>query len=76
MNREKENSYYQKKSFKTSNFDVEALMTCFALAEHRLYGFGKKRIKRSWSCIEALMDDILNDNATLDDYKKELDDIL
>lgn len=60
----------------TSNFDVDMLMTCFALAQRRLYGFGKTRIQRSWDCIEDLMDDILNDNATLDDYKKELRDIL
>ena len=30
----------------TSKYNVEILMSCFALAEHRLYGFGQKRILR------------------------------
>ena len=56
------------------NFKTEALMTCFALAEHRLYGYGPKRIMRSLQYIDDLMGDILNDKATIDDYKRELEE--
>lgn len=59
---------------RTDDFKIEALMTCFALAEHRLYGFGSKRIMRSLQCIDELMGDILNDTKTIDDYKKELEE--
>lgn len=58
----------------TRNFDVDALMTCFALAEHKLYGFGRKRITKSIVYINDLMDDILTDKATIDDYKRELEE--
>lgn len=51
---------------------VDTLMTCFALAERRLYRFGKKRLKRTIDYIDSLVDDIVNGKATLDDYKKAL----
>lgn len=54
----------------TSKYDVEALMTCFALAEHRLYGFGSKRVLRTLQYIDDLMGDIVNNSATIEDYKK------
>ena len=57
-----------------SHYNVEALMTCFALAEHRLYGFGYKRMMRSLNYIDKLMGDIMNDTATMEDYKKELEE--
>ena len=57
---------------RTSKYDVEALMTCFALAEHRLYGFGATRIMRSLEYI--LMGDVLNDSKTMEDYKRELEE--
>ena len=57
-----------------SHYNVEALMTCFALAEHRLYGFGHKRMMRSLNYIDELMGDIINDKATMEDYKKELEE--
>lgn len=57
----------------TSKYNVEALMSCFALAEHRLYGFGQKRIMRSLQYIDNLMGAILNDEATMEDYLKELE---
>lgn len=55
-------------------YDVEALMTCFALAERRLYGFGKKRIFKSLGYIDELMTGIRNGTATMEDYKKELEE--
>lgn len=57
-----------------SKYNVESLLTCFALAEHRLYGFGYKRMMRTLNCIDFLMGDINNDIATMEDYKKELEE--
>lgn len=54
--------------------DVEVLMTCMALAEHRLYGFGKKRVLRSLQYIDDLMGGILDDSHTVEDYKRELEE--
>lgn len=58
----------------SANYDVEMLMTCFALAERRLYKFGRKRLMRSLRYIDQLMVDIIEDKATIEDYKKALDD--
>ena len=63
----------ERTSYETSKNNVEMLMTCFALAEHRLYKFGHKRIVRSLRYIEQLMEYINNDKATIEDYKKELE---
>lgn len=57
-----------------SAYSVEALMTCYALALRRLYGFGYKRLLRSLQAIDGLMEDVLNDVATIEDYKKILED--
>lgn len=57
-----------------NNYKTEALMTCFALAEHRLYGFGSKRIIRTLQCIDDFMGDILDGKVTIEDYKKELEE--
>ena len=55
-------------------YDVEAMMTCFALAEHRLFGFGGTRIMRSLQYIDELMGNILSGSKTVEDYKRELID--
>lgn len=57
-----------------SKYNVEALMTCFALAEHRLYGFGTKRVFRTLSYIDELMGNIVDGSATVEDYKKLLEE--
>ena len=57
-----------------SSYDVEALMTCFALAERRLYKFGQKRLTRTLGYINELMDDIIEDKATIEDYKKIIEE--
>ena len=56
-----------------SRFDVEALMTCFALAEHRLYGFDEHQIFESLQYIDQLYGEVLEDRATIDDYRDELE---
>lgn len=47
-------------------------MTCYALAEHRLYGFGATRATRTLKYVDDLMGDILEDRTTLEQLKKEL----
>lgn len=54
--------------------NVEDLMTCFALAEHRLYGFGKKRILRTLQYVDELMEPIISGECTMDDYKKMVEE--
>ena len=56
-----------------SRFDVEALMTCFALAEHRLYGFDEHQIFDSLQYIDQLYGEVLEDRATIDNYRDELE---
>lgn len=56
------------------NYNVEALMTCFALAEHRLYGFGKTRILRSLQYIDDLMGEVNDGKASIEDFKRELEE--
>lgn len=58
----------------SSNYNVEALMTCFALTGRRLHGYGQKRILRDLQYIDELMGEVLNGNTTIEDYKKELED--
>lgn len=58
----------------TLEYNVEALMTCFALTGRRLHGYGKKRIFRDLDYIDKLMGDIIEGKATMEDYKKELED--
>ena len=55
-----------------SRYNVEALMTCFALSEHRLYGFGHKRILRTLQYIDDLMSAVNAGETTIENYKKEL----
>ena len=55
-------------------YDVEVMMTCFALAEHRLFGFGGTRIMRSLEYIDELMGNVLSGFKTIEDYKQELID--
>ena len=56
-----------------STFTVETLMTCFALAEHRLYGFGKTRVLRTLKYIDDLMEDVMSGEISIDEYKEQLE---
>lgn len=58
----------------SANYNVEALMTCFALAGRRLHGYGQKRIMRELQYIDDLMAGIIDGSVTIEDYKKELED--
>lgn len=57
-----------------SGYGIEALMTCYALALRRLYGFGEKRILQALTEIDRLSEDIINGVHTVEDYKKILED--
>lgn len=72
LTREEMNKIKERISDDVSITSVDILMTCFALAEHRLYGFGKKRIKRTIDYIDDLVEGIVNGDSTIDEYKKEL----
>jgi hypothetical protein len=53
---------------------VETLMTCLAVAEHRMHGFGKKRILKTLQCIDDMMGEINSGDLTIDDLRQELSD--
>ena len=55
-----------------SNFNVEAILTCLALALHRKFKFGPKRIMRVLNYIDELMGGVVYDIYTVDDYKQQL----
>ena len=55
-----------------SNFNVEAILTCLALALNRKFKFGPKRIMRVLNYIDELMGGVVDDIYTIDDYKQQL----
>lgn len=56
----------------TRNFDAELLMTCFALANHRLWGHDRDEVMKSLRYTNDLMDEILNGVSNLNTFKREL----
>lgn len=56
-----------------SGYHTEYLMTCFALALHRNH-FDADQIADLIVEINGFMDALLNEEATMDDYIKELED--
>lgn len=61
----------------TENFgaySTEAILTCFALANHRLYGHGWKRTMRTLQAIDEMMGPIADGTKTVQELKKELED--
>lgn len=74
MSRRDINEMKRKLSDDISGYSTEALMTCFALAEHKLYGYGLKRLMRTLQYIDDLMGPIIREEATIEDYKKELEE--
>lgn len=57
-----------------SKDNVVVLMTCLALAEHRLYGYGAKRIFRTLNYIDSMMGEVCDGTKTMDDIARELKD--
>lgn len=60
-------------AYKATGYKTEALMTCFALVMSRL-GLADDTICDAISSIDKLMNDILTDTTTIEDYKKELEE--
>ena len=56
------------------SYSTEALMTCFALVNHRLYGHGWKRTMRTLEEIDKMMGPIADGTKTVHDLKKELEE--
>lgn len=57
-----------------TDFKIEALMTCFALANRRLYGHGAKRTLRTLQYIDELMGPIATGEKTIEEYQLELEE--
>lgn len=61
----------------TENFgaySTEAMLTCFALVNHRLYGHGWKRTMKTLQAVDELMGPIADGTKTVHDLRKELED--
>lgn len=56
-----------------TDFKVEALLTCFALTNHRLYGHGSKRTMRTLQYLDDLMGYIISGEKTVEELKRELE---
>lgn len=61
-------------AFARTKYDAEALMTVFGLVEHRVHGFGQKRIFRTFEAIDEMMQKIIDGELTLDQCKQELEE--
>lgn len=60
-------------AYQASGYNTEYLMTCFALALKR-QNFDADQIGECLVYIDGLMNSLLNDEATMDDYIKELEE--
>ena len=58
----------------TENQRVEALMTCFALAMHKEFGFGKKRVLRALRRVDGYMGTWIKDEESLACLKQKVKD--
>lgn len=56
------------------NQRVEALMTCFALAMHEEFGFGKKRVLRALRRVDGYMGTWIKDEESLTRLKQKVKD--
>lgn len=64
----------QKECDRTSENTTELLMTCFALAEHRLHGFGKQRLLKSLTYVDELMGQYVEGKVSVEELKQQLKD--
>lgn len=56
----------------SSTFTTEALMTCMALKDRRLRGYGQKRIMDDLQYVDDLMGPIMRGEKTIEEYKEAL----
>lgn len=58
----------------TENQRVEAMLTCFALAMHEEYGFGKERCLRALRRVDSYMGTWVKDQESLKLLKQKVKD--
>lgn len=56
------------------SYSTEALLTCFALVNHRLYGHGLKRTMKTLAAIDEMMGPVAEGTKTVPELKQELED--
>lgn len=61
-------------SQETANYNVEALMTCFALSLSQLYQFDSDKMLDVMYRIDDLMGAVMNGEKTIEDYKRQLEE--
>lgn len=57
-----------------SAFSTEAFLTCFALTQRDLYGFGYTRIMRTLQGVDDMMNGILEGTTDIETLKQKLRD--
>ena len=57
-------------------YSTEALLTCFILANRNLYGHDADQSMRTLEYIDELMGAVISDEATIEQYKREVEDDL
>ena len=58
----------------TENQRVEAILTCFVLAMHEEFGFGKKRCLRALKRVDSYMGTWVKDTESLKQLKQKVRD--
>lgn len=56
------------------DYKIEALLTCFALANNELYGHNQEQTMNTLKYIDELMGKITRDESTIEDMKKQVED--
>lgn len=59
---------------RTADYNVEALMTCFAMALHQEHMYSQEEIMEIFYKIDDLMGAVINEEKTIEDYKAEMRD--
>ena len=55
-------------------FALDAAIAICAQANHDVFGFGKKRMKRWWDYVESLSEDVLDGQTTIPEIQEALRD--
>lgn len=61
-------------SKRAAEFDVEALLTCFAQVLHDQYGFGPTRLMRALKQVDDTFGKVLNDELSVGEMQQRLQD--
>lgn len=74
LTREELGRWKQHVSDDTANNSVEALMTCFAMALYKEHMYSQEEIMEIFYKIDDLMGAVINEEATISGYKKEMEE--